>query len=71
MSAGLDFYLFPRLRSFLSLPVLEKLNVAMKSLNYASAGSADTGSWGMAEIFTIQFDEIAWSLEENMWVLFS
>ena len=52
-------------------PVPEKLNVAMKSLNYASAGSADTGSWGMAEIFTIQFDEIAWSLEENMWVLFS
>ena len=28
------------------IPVLEKLNVAMKSLNYASAGSADTGSRG-------------------------
>ena len=43
-STSRDFIFSPGCAHF--YPVLEKLNVAMKSLNYASAGSADTGSRG-------------------------
>ena len=62
--AGRDFYLFPRVRSFLSRAgEIKCRNEKFKlCIRYPGAGG---------EIFTIQFDEIAPSLEENMWPLFS